>query len=105
VVKVTAAATTALAAQDVTVPAEAATGRVIAELATGLDRYCERRDALAAEIEERSWPTLPVSCWHRCQRSGPRTGARVLAEIGDGLAFTTGGKLAAYTGLALTEAA
>lgn len=46
--KVTAAVAAALAAQDVTVRAEAATGRVIAEL----DRVCARRDALAAEIGE-----------------------------------------------------
>ena len=42
----------ALDAQSVTVPAEAATGRVIAELASELDRVLARRDALAAEIEE-----------------------------------------------------
>ena len=31
---------------------------------------------------------------------GPRTGARILAEIGDGSAFADGSKLAAYAGLA-----
>src|SRR5262249_59945349 len=31
---------------------------------------------------------------------GPRTGARILAEIGDGSAFANGSKLAAYAGLA-----
>ena len=31
---------------------------------------------------------------------GPRTGARTLAEIGDVANFTSGGKLAAYAGLA-----
>jgi hypothetical protein len=31
---------------------------------------------------------------------GPCTGARILAEIGDGPAFRDGGKLAAYAGLA-----
>ena len=31
---------------------------------------------------------------------GPRTGARILAEIGDGSAFASGAKLAAYAGLA-----
>jgi transposase len=30
----------------------------------------------------------------------PRTGARILAEIGDGSAFANGNKLAAYAGLA-----
>jgi hypothetical protein len=42
----------ALAAQDVTVPAEAATGRAIAELAGELDRIHSRQDALEKEIEE-----------------------------------------------------
>jgi hypothetical protein len=42
----------ALAAQDVTMPAEQATGRVIAELGRELDRVFQRRDALAGEIEE-----------------------------------------------------
>ena len=31
---------------------------------------------------------------------GPRTGARILAEVGDGSAFASGSKLAAYAGLA-----
>ena len=31
---------------------------------------------------------------------GPRTGARILAEIGDGSRFTSGAKLASYAGLA-----
>jgi hypothetical protein len=53
--KVTAAVAAALTAQDVTVPAEAATGRVIAELARELDRVSSRRDALAAEIEGAGW--------------------------------------------------
>jgi hypothetical protein len=51
-VTVTGAVMAALGAQSVTVPAEAATGRVIAELATELDRVYARRDALAGEIEE-----------------------------------------------------
>lgn len=74
----------ALDAQSVTVPAEAATGRVIAELAGELDRVLARRDALAAEIEEvllahpfgELLPTLPGI--------GPRTGSRILAETGGG---------------------
>ncbi len=45
---VRAAVAAALAAQDVTVPAEAATGRVISELAAELDRVCARRGSLAA---------------------------------------------------------
>ena len=98
--KVTAAVAAALAAQDVTVPAEAATGRVIAELAAELDRVCARRDALAAEIEEAFLAHPSGELLASMPGIGPRTGARILAEIGDGSAFANGSKLAAYAGLA-----
>lgn len=98
--KVTDAVIAALDAQTVTMPAEQAIGRVIAELALELDRIHARRDALAAEIEEvflahpfgQVLVTLPGI--------GPRTGARILAEIGDGTRFANGSKLASYAGLA-----
>lgn len=98
--KVADAVIAALEAQTVTMPAEATTGRVIAELAGELDRIQARRDALAAEIEEvflahplgQVLVTLPGI--------GPRTGARILAEIGDGSRFANGSKLASYAGLA-----
>ena len=98
--KVVDAVTAALDAKSVTMPAEAAVGRVIAELAVELDRIHARRDALAAEIEEvflahpfgQVLVTLPGI--------GPRTGARILAEIGDGTRFANGSKLASYAGLA-----
>lgn len=90
----------ALDAQTVTLPAQATVGRVIAELAAELDRLYTRRDQLAGEIEEvflahpfgRILVTLPGI--------GPRTGARILAEIGDGTRFADGAKLASYAGLA-----
>ena len=50
--KVSRAVQAALAAQTLTVSAESATGRVIAELAAELDRVCARRDSLEKEIEE-----------------------------------------------------
>lgn len=94
--KITAGVTAALAAQTITLPAEAAVGRVIAELAVELDRVHERRDVLAAEIEEvflsHPFGRLLVSL----PGIGPRTGARILAEIGDGTRFANGSKLAAY---------
>ena len=98
--KVVDAVMAALDAQSVTMPAETAVGRVIAELALELDRIHTRRDALAAEIEEvflahpfgQVLVTLPGI--------GPRTGARILAEIGDGTRFANGSKLASYAGLA-----
>jgi transposase len=98
--KVSAAVAAALAAQDVTVPAEAATGRVIAGLAAGLDRVYGRRDALAGEIEEAFVSHPSGELLASMPGIGPRTGARILAEIGDGSAFANGSKLAAYAGLA-----
>jgi transposase len=98
--KITAGIAAALAAQDVTVAAEAATGRVISELATELDRVCARRDVLAAEIEEAFLAHPFGELLASMPGIGPRTGARILAEIGDGSAFRDGSKLAAYAGLA-----
>ncbi|HEY3733261.1 MAG TPA: IS110 family transposase [Streptosporangiaceae bacterium] len=98
--KVTTAVMAAVAAQDVTVPAEAATGRVIAELAAELDRVCGRRDALAAEIEEAFLNCPFGELLASLPGIGPRAGARILAETGDGPAFANGSKLAAYAGLA-----
>jgi transposase len=97
--RVTATVAAALAAQDITMPAEAVTGRVIAELAAELDRICGRRDALAAEIEEAFLSRPSGELLASMPGIGPRTGARILAEIGDGSAFRDGSKLAAYDGL------
>lgn len=98
--KVTDAVLAALDAQTVTLPAETTIGRVVAELAGELDRLHQRRDALAAEIEEvflaHPFGQLLVSL----PGIGPRTGARILAEIGDGSRFANGSKLASYAGLA-----
>ncbi|MDY7104648.1 MAG: IS110 family transposase [Actinomycetota bacterium] len=90
----------ALAAQTVTLPAEAAVGQIISELAAELDRIHERRDSLESQIEAaftahpfgRLLLTMPGI--------GPRTGARILAEIGDGSRFSSGSKLASYAGIA-----
>jgi transposase len=84
----------------VTVPAETAAGRVIAELATELDRDFARRAALGKEIEEafHSHPFGEILA--SLPGIGPRTGARILAEIGDSSGFASGAKLAAYAGLA-----
>ena len=98
--KITDTVLAALDAQSVTMPAEAALGRVISEIAVELDRLHTRREALATEIEEvfmahpfgQVLVTLPGI--------GPRTGARILAEIGDGTRFANGSKLASYAGLA-----
>ena len=99
-VTVTGAVLAALDAQSVTVPAEAATGRVIAELAGELDRVLARRDALAGEIEEVFLAHPFGELLSTLPGIGPRTGSRILAEIGDGTRFADGGRLASYAGLA-----
>jgi transposase len=98
--KVTEAVEKALAAQDVTVPAEKAAGRVIAELARELDRLLQRRAALEKEIEEAFLSHPFGEILASMPGIGPRTGARILAEIGDGSGFASGAKLAAYAGIA-----
>lgn len=98
--KVTDTVLAALDVQTVTMPAETALGRVIAEIADELDRIHARRDRLAVEIEEvflaHPFGQVLVSL----PGIGPRTGARILAEIGDGTRFANGSKLASYAGLA-----
>jgi len=84
----------------VTVPAEAATGRVIAELAGELDRVLARLDALAAEIEEAFLAHPFGELLSTLHGIGPRTGSRILAEIGDGTRFADGARLASYAGVA-----
>ena len=98
--KVTDAVIAALDAQTVTLPAEATFGRVIAELAGELDRLHRRRAILAEEIEG-VFLALPFGkLLVNLSGIGPRTGARILAEIGDGSRFANGSKLASYAGLA-----
>jgi transposase len=96
-VTVTGAVLTALDAQSVTVPAEEATGRVIAELAGELDRVLTRRDALAGEIEEVFLAHPFGELLSTLPGIGPRTGSRILAEIGDGTRFADGARMAPVT--------
>jgi len=98
--KVVDAVMVALDAQTVTVPAETTIGRVIAELAVELDRVYARRDGLAAEIEEAFLAHPFGELLSSMPGIGPRTGSRILAEIGDGSRFADGDKLASYAGLA-----
>lgn len=90
----------ALNAQSVSVPAVGTLGRVIAELAVELDRIRARRDKLEKEIEEVFLAHPLGAVLISLTGIGPRTGARILAEIGDGSRFASGAKLAAYAGLA-----
>jgi len=98
--KVVVAVMAALDAQTVTVPAEATIGRVIAELAGELDRVFARRDVLASEIEEAFLAHPFGELLSSMPGIGPRTGSRILAEIGDGTRFADGDRLASYAGLA-----
>jgi transposase len=59
-----------------------------------------RRDALAAEIEETFLAHPFGELLSTLPGIGPRTGSRILAEIGDGTRFADGGRLASYAGLA-----
>ncbi len=90
----------ALDAQTITLPSERVMGQVIGELAVELERLYQRRERLAEQIEEvfRAHPfgELLLSM----PGIGPRTGARILAEIGHPNRFANGDKLAAYAGLA-----
>lgn len=98
--KITDAVMAALDAQTLTLPAEATLGRVIAETAAELDRLYERRDRLATELEEVFLAHPFGELLATMPGIGPRTGARILAEIGDGTRFVNGSKLASYAGLA-----
>ena len=90
----------ALDAQSIMLPTERVLGQVIAELAVELEWLYDRRAKLAEQIEEvfRSHPFADVLL--SMPGIGPRTGARILAEIGHPDRFATGDKLAAYAGLA-----
>ncbi len=90
----------ALHEQTVTVGAEPTIGRVITELAIELDRIHQRRHRLEQEIEEVFMAHPLGQVLISLPGIGVRTGARILAEIGDGSGFATGSKLAAYAGLA-----
>jgi transposase len=98
--KVSVAVADALEAQSVHVPAEATIGRVIAELADEFDRVFARRAALAAEIEEVFMAHPFGQLLSTLPGIGPRTGSRILAEIGNGHRFANGDRLASYAGLA-----
>ena len=75
-------------------------GRVIAEVATELDRTQQRRERLGAEIGE-LFEAHPFGLiLGSLPGVGPRTGARMLAEIGDISRFANGSRLASYAGLA-----
>ncbi len=90
----------ALRAQTVTVLAEATWGETIGDLAADPDRIIDQRERLAADLEEAFLEHPLGKVLNSMCGSGPRTGARTLAEIGDPNRFANPGRLAAYAGLA-----
>ena len=91
---------TALAAQTVTVVAEATWGETIGDLAADLDRIIDRRQRLESDIEAAFLEHPLGKVLNSMCGFGPRTGARTLAEIGDPHRFANPARLAAYAGLA-----
>ena len=59
-----------------------------------------RRDAIAGEIKEVFLAHPFGELLSSMPGIGPRTGSRILAEVGDGSRFESGDKLASYAGLA-----
>ncbi|SED90252.1 Transposase IS116/IS110/IS902 family protein [Streptomyces sp. 3213] len=92
----------ALAEQTVTVPGTAAAGDIIPGLAEALAVILHRREVL----EDRIASLLEAHPLAKVLTSMPgvavRTGARILAAVGDGSAFPTAAHLASYAGLAPT---
>ena len=92
--RVTAEVFAALDTQTLILPAERILGQVITEVAGELERLYQRRERLAVQIEEvfRAHPFGEVLL--SMPGIGPRTGARIPAEIGHPDRFATGDKLA-----------
>lgn len=94
--------TAALAEQTVTVPGTAASADIIPGLTRTLASILDQRETL----EQRIASLLEAHPLHKVLTSMPgvavRTGARILAVIGDGSAFRTSAHLASYAGLAPT---
>ena len=91
---------TALDEQTVVVPGTNSAAIILPSLAASLRTVLEQRKNLAGDIEELldAHPLSPVLT--SMPGIGVRTGARILAEIGDATAFPTAAHLAAYAGLA-----
>ncbi|MBR7838732.1 IS110 family transposase [Actinospica durhamensis] len=90
----------ALCEQTVVVPGTNSAAIILPSLAASLRTVLDQRRKLAANIEE-LLDTHPLSqVLTSMPGIGARTGARILAEIGDASAFPTAAHLAAYAGLA-----
>jgi transposase len=90
----------ALDEQTVVVPGTDAAAIVLPSLAASLRTVLDQRKQLASRIEERLDAHLLSKVLTSMPGIGVRTGARILAEIGDARAFPTSAHVAAYAGLA-----
>jgi transposase len=94
--------TTALAEQTVTVPGTASAAEIVSGLAEALAVLLKRRDIMETRVAA-LLETHPLA---KVLTSMPgvavRTGARILAEVGDAGAFPTAAHLASYAGLTPT---
>jgi transposase len=94
--------TTALAQQTVTVVGTDSAGEIISALAESLAVLLKRREVLESRVAAllESHPLAKVLT--SMPGVAVRTGARILAEVGDGSAFPTAAHLASYAGLTPT---
>lgn len=94
--------TAALAEQTVTLPGAASAGEIVSGMAESLAVLLKRREAL----EMRVAALLAAHPLAKVLTSMPgvavRTGARILAEVGDASTFPTAAHLASYAGLTPT---
>lgn len=89
----------ALDQQSVVVPGTAAAEIVLPKLAAQYLELQTQRQQILRQVEQMldAHPLSPVL--RSMPGIGPRTGSRILLEVGDGSAFPTPGHLAAYAGL------
>lgn len=90
----------AIGEQSVVVPGTEAAAVILPGLAASLRTTLDQRNRLACEIERLLEAHPLAKVLTSLPGIGVRTGARILAEIGDAAAFPSAAHLAAYAGLA-----
>ncbi|WP_435835044.1 transposase [Streptomyces antibioticus] len=91
--------TTALAEQTVTVPGTGSAGEIISGMAESLAVVLRRREVLESRVAALLEAHPLAKVLTSMPRVAVRTGARILAEVGDASAFPTAAHLASYAGL------
>lgn len=89
----------AISSQHTVVAGSATAGSIVSEVAFELERIIERREAISKEIEACFFALPEAAILLSLPGVGPRTGARMLVEIGDVARFSTPSKLASFAGL------